>query len=73
MTGIEIERLNSHAPEVLEKWSPVSLYHTLGQVQGWVFGFANFDQIKYAAATLVVITVVSTVILFRRISAPLRA
>lgn len=73
MTGLEIDRLNSHAPEVLEKWGPVSLYHTLGQVQSWVFGFANFDQIKYAAGTLVVITLVSTVILFRRISAPLRA
>jgi ABC-2 type transport system permease protein len=74
MTGVEIEqRHNAYAPEIYEKWAPVSLYHTLGQVQGWVFGFATFEQIKYAAATLAVITVFSTIILFRRISAPLRA
>jgi ABC-type transport system involved in multi-copper enzyme maturation permease subunit len=73
MTGIEMERMNSDAPEVLEKWSTVSLYHSLGQVQRWVFDFATFDQVKHAAAILATITVISTVILFRRISAPLRA
>ncbi len=74
MIGVEIEqRRNSLASEIYEKWAPVSLYHTLGQVQGWVFGFATFEQIKYPAATLAAITVFSTIILFRRISAPLRA
>ncbi len=73
MLGIEINNLRT--PELLaaQKWSPVSLYHALGQVQSWIFGFATFDQIKYAAATLVAITIVSTLILFRRISAPMRA
>jgi len=73
MQGIEINRLHTDPYLAAEKWSPVSLYHALGQVQGWVFGFATFDQIKYAAATLVAITVISTLILFRRISAPMRA
>lgn len=73
MQGIEINRLHTDPYLAAEKWSPVSLYHALGQVQGWVFGFANFDQIKYAAATLGAVTVVSTLILFRRISAPMRA
>lgn len=73
MTNIEFERLREYQPAVQEKWSPVSLYHGLGQVQGWVFGFASFDQIKVSAITLLVVTVVSTLILFRRISAPLRA
>ena len=73
MTMIEIEQLGEYEPAVLEKWSPVSLYHALGQVQGWVFGFAIFDQVLVSALTLATITVVSTVILFRRISAPMRA
>jgi ABC-2 type transport system permease protein len=72
MTNIEFERLREYQPAVQEKWSPVSLYHALGQVQGWVFGFAKFDQIKIPAITLAIVTVVSTMILFRRISAPMR-
>jgi ABC-2 type transport system permease protein len=55
------------------KWSPVSPYHALGQVQAWIFGIADFQQSKYALAMLIVLTVISTLILFRRISAPLRA
>jgi ABC-type transport system involved in multi-copper enzyme maturation permease subunit len=73
MINIEFERLRGYDPAVQEKWSPVSLYHALGQVQGWVFGFASFDQVKYSALTLGAITVISTMILFRRISAPMRA
>lgn len=73
MVNIEFERLRGNYSAVQEKWSPVSFYHALGQVQGWVFGFVNFDQIKVPALTLMVITVVSTMILFRRISAPMRA
>lgn len=73
MVNIEFERLRGNYSAVQEKWSPVSFYHALGQVQGWVFGFVNFDQIKIPALTLIVITVVSTMILFRRISAPMRA
>jgi ABC-type transport system involved in multi-copper enzyme maturation permease subunit len=73
MTLIEINTAHVDAYSATEKWSPVSLYHALGQVQGWVFGISNFDQVRWAAATLVGITVLSTAILFRRISAPMRA
>jgi hypothetical protein len=74
MVGVEMDRLGTdQSAAIYEKWSPVSLYHALGQVQSWVFGFSNFDQVKIPAAVLAMITVVSTVILFRRISAPLRA
>lgn len=73
MTGVEIEQRHVIDAEVYEKWGPVSLYHMLGQVQSWVFGFATFEQIQYAAVVLILITLISTVILFRRISAPLRA
>jgi ABC-2 type transport system permease protein len=82
MVGVEMDRSmrdttaidETWSPEsIYEKWSPVSLYHSLGQVQSWVFGFAEFDQVKYPAITLMAITVISTMILFRRISAPMRA
>jgi ABC-type transport system involved in multi-copper enzyme maturation permease subunit len=74
MTIIEINNTTqSQVHLVTEKWAPASLYHALGQVQAWVFGISNFDQVKYPAATLVGITVLSTIVLFRRISAPLRA
>jgi ABC-type transport system involved in multi-copper enzyme maturation permease subunit len=74
MIGVEMDRHGIRdATAIYEKWSPVSLYHALGQVQSWVFGFSNFDQIKVPAATLAVLTVLSTIIMFRRISAPLRA
>jgi len=57
------------------KWTLVSLYHTLGIVQEWVFGLGpspDFDQILPWAALLAAITVVSLVVLFRRVSAPMR-
>ncbi len=54
-------------------WTHVSLYHTLGRVQGWVFGFADFSDVLISMLILVAITSISLVILFHRISAPMRA
>ncbi|TWU24483.1 ABC transporter permease [Bythopirellula polymerisocia] len=73
MISVEHRHSNQPRSELFEKWSPVSLYHTLGEVQSWIFGFATFEQIETAAITLVGITVLSTLVMFRRISAPLRA
>lgn len=73
MTAVELGHTENPDTTTLEKWAPVSLYHTLGEVQSWVFGIATFEQIKFAVLMLVVITVVSTAVLFRRISAPMRA
>ena len=73
MTSVEHRHATQLDAALVQKWSPVSLYHTLGEVQAWVFGFVTFEQIKYSALILLVITVISTSILFRRISAPLRA
>ncbi len=50
-----------------------SLHHTLGAVQRWVFGLEDFQDIKYFALSLLLITVVSLAILIRRVSAPMRA
>jgi len=74
MTVIETNGRNENiSAEVMDRWTPVSLYHMLGQVQGWVFGYADFAQVQISATILVVLTVVTTVLFFRRISAPLRA
>ncbi|MBI3861817.1 MAG: hypothetical protein HY290_07965 [Planctomycetia bacterium] len=53
-------------------WTHVSLYHTLGRVQNWVFGFSDFSEVMTSTAILVGVTVVSLAILYRRISAPMR-
>lgn len=59
---------------VLEQssWTHVSLYHTLGRVQSWVFGFADFREVLVSAVILVAVTVIAMAILLRRISAPMR-
>ena len=53
-------------------WLHFSLYHTLGQVQNWIFGFADFQDVEIAAGILIVVTAVSLIILFNRVSAPMR-
>ena len=58
--------------ESVQRFSVLSLYNNLGQVQSWIFGFATLDEIWPAAMTLVLITVASMYILFRRVSAPIR-
>ena len=61
------------------RWSLLSLYHTLGEVQSFIFGlpFGSQNQTGYsgvapAAGMLIAVTVVSLVILFRRVSSPMR-
>ena len=54
------------------RWTYLSLYHTLGQVQSWIFGFADFSDTEVAAGILIVVTAVSLIILFNRVSAPMR-
>jgi ABC-2 type transport system permease protein len=53
-------------------WTNLSLYHTLGRVQSWVFGFSSFDEVLVPVVILVVVTLVSLLILLRRISAPMQ-
>jgi len=55
------------------RWTLISLYHSLGTVQTWVFGLEpNFAIVRAPATLLVVLTLVSLAVLLRRISAPLR-
>jgi len=56
-----------------KKWTLISLYLTLGEVQKSVFGLgASFAEILPWATMLVAVSVVSLVVLFHRVSAPMR-
>ncbi len=53
-------------------WTHLSLYHTLGRVQSWVFGLSDFQDVVTSIMILTAITVISLTVLVRRISAPMR-
>lgn len=55
------------------RWALVSPYHMLGQVQEYIFEFSEASPIVvWCAATLALITVVSLLLLFWRVSSPMR-
>ena len=56
----------------VKRWSLLSLYNNIGDVQSWVFGFSSWQQVMPSMIMLVVITIVSVVIMYRQISSPLR-
>lgn len=59
--------------DVSKMWTLISLYHTLGEVQSWVFGVAEASSILVPSAVLLVsLSVASLAVLFRRISSPMR-
>ena len=54
-------------------WSLLSLYHTLAEVQVWIFGLQpDFSKVLPSLVLLLAITVLSWSILMRRVTAPLR-
>jgi ABC-2 type transport system permease protein len=53
-------------------WTHLSLYHTLGRVQNWVFGFTQLKDAVLSMVILAILTLISLVVLYRRISAPMR-
>jgi len=55
------------------RWTLISLYHSLGKVQTWVFGLEpDFASVLAPITLLSVLTLVSLAVLLWRISAPLR-
>lgn len=65
--------LGTSGQTISDYWLLVSLYHTLGEVQSWVFGAGNTSAaLLPAVAMLAAITIVSTAVLYRRISSPMR-
>ena len=54
-------------------WSLISIYSTIGRVQSWIFGLEmNVSQVVPSIVTLVGLSLFSFVLLYRRISAPIR-
>lgn len=58
--------------KAMSQWAHVSLYHILGRVQSWIFGFVEFAEARWSIAVLIGITVISTTLLARRVAAPMR-
>jgi ABC-2 type transport system permease protein len=55
------------------RWSLLSLYHSLGRVQAWIFGLETQPDVAASAGLLLaIITVVSFGVLMRRVQAPLK-
>ena len=58
----------------IDPWAWISPYHSLGVMQGWIFGIERRPQaILPPLIALVTLSVVSIVILWRRVDAPARA
>lgn len=57
---------------VSKRWSSLSLYNNLGDVQSWIFGFEDFSQIYVSALVLAATTIFSLIVLYYRVSAPIR-
>jgi hypothetical protein len=70
------DRFQNHGEQEAEQkessWTHVSLYHTLGRVQNWVFGFSKLTDVLVSIAILLAVTLISLAILYRQISAPMR-
>ncbi len=57
----------------ISNWTYISLYHTWSLAQSWAFGFETFARAKIAIFLLAALTVVSGAVLYRKVSAPMRA
>lgn len=56
-----------------ERWVLLSLYHSLGQVQTWIFGLEkSLSEVLPSAGLLAAIAVLSLIVLFHRVSSPMR-
>lgn len=58
--------------QTVKNSSALSLYNCLGDVQAMIFGFENFNDVWRSLLALTAITIVSLIILYRRVSAPIR-
>lgn len=65
----DAEVLNS---SMVQSWSVLSLYNDLGDIQSWAFGFSSLSEVWPGIVALTILTILSLVMLFRRVSAPIR-
>ena len=55
------------------QWSLISLYHTMGRIQTWIFGLeSRFSSVLPSILWLLLITVATLSILRRRVTSPIR-
>ena len=73
LTSVEAFRPDADPLQVVNRWTSISPYHTLGRVQGWAFGLEAFADVRISFFILVLVSIVCLVVLYRRVSAPLRA
>jgi hypothetical protein len=55
-------------------WTLLSLYHSLGRIQAWVFGLEpDYQQVIPPIILIGMLTIVCLAVLIQRVAAPLRA
>ncbi len=73
LTALDLHGRRFSQGAIESRWTLISLYHSLGKVQTWVFGLESDASSVLAPITLLtVLTLISLAVLLRRISAPLR-
>jgi hypothetical protein len=73
LTAVKFERTTRTESISESYWTLVSLYHSLGHVQTWVFGLEPLGvHVFVPIAMLVAITVVACLVIGQRVSAPMR-
>jgi len=55
------------------RWNLISLYHALGAVQQFIFGVGQGSNILLESLLLTMITIASALVVYYRVSAPMRA
>lgn len=56
----------------IRRWEFLSLYNNLGRAQSWIFGLDTLQNALPALCILAFVTILSFIVLFRRVSGPIR-
>lgn len=73
LTALDLHGAGMAGSDFESRWTLISMYHSLGKVQTWVFGLeTDFANVRAPIVLLSVVTLASLGVLLRRISAPMR-
>ena len=73
LTAVKFEQAPRMRAEVDSYWTLISLYHSLGHVQTWVFGLEPLGvRVLVPIGSLIVVTLISGLVILHRVSAPSR-
>ena len=68
LTAVDLSMLHRSPREIASRWTVLSLYHVLGELQTWIFGFeVVLGRVWYSAGLLSGLTAVSLAIIYRRL------